>query len=44
VPEIAEVQTEEFATTFILKEKIAPEALRLEFKNRRVELYEIEVF
>ena len=44
VPAIAEVKTEEFATTFVLKEGICPEKLRLEFKTRRVELYEIEVF
>jgi hypothetical protein len=44
VPAIAEVQTEEFSTTFILKETITPDALRLEFHQRKVELYEIEVF
>ncbi len=44
VPEIAEVQTEEFSTTFLLKDTICPEALRLEFKAGVVELYEIEVF
>ena len=44
VPAIAEVKTEEFATTFLLQEAIAPDALRLEFKTRRVELYEIEAF
>jgi len=43
-PAIAEVKTEEFSTTFILKEAICPEALRLEFPQRRVEVYEIEVF
>ena len=44
VPAIAEVQAEEFSTTFILKETITPDALRLEFHQRQVELYEIEVF
>jgi len=43
-PEIAEVKTEEFATTFILKEKVSPDALRMEFNQQGVELYEIEVF
>ncbi|MBQ8360056.1 MAG: hypothetical protein IJX37_09190 [Oscillospiraceae bacterium] len=43
-PAIAEVKTEEYATTFILSEPISPDALRLEFGQRRVELYEIEVF
>jgi hypothetical protein len=40
----AEVQTEEFATTFLLKEPVSPDALRLEFTQRKVELYEIAVF
>ena len=40
----AEVQTEEFATTFYLKEAVTPDALRLEFTQKRVELYEIAVF
>lgn len=44
VPAIAEVKTEEFATTFIFAEPICPDALRMEFGERRVELYEIEVF
>ena len=44
VPAIKEVFTEEFSKTFILEEKICPDALRLEMKARRVELYEIEVF
>jgi len=43
-PEIAEVLTEEFSKTFILKEAITPEALRLESKAERIELYEIEAF
>jgi len=44
VPAIKEVQAEEFVTTFILSEPVSPDALRLEFGERRVELYEIEVF
>ena len=40
----AEVQTEEFATTFYLKEAVTPDALRLEFTQKRIELYEIAVF
>ena len=44
VPEIADMRTEEFATTFLLKDAICPEALRLEFKSKFVELYEIEVY
>ncbi len=41
---VAEVQTEEFATTFLLKEAVTPDALRLEFSQKHVELYEISVF
>lgn len=44
VPGIAEIQTEEFSTTFILKEAICPDCLRFEFPLDKVELYEIEVF
>jgi len=44
VPEIAEKIEEEFCTTFIFKEKIKPEAVRLEFKQDRIELYEIEAY
>ena len=43
-PAIAEVQIEEFSTTFVLKEPICPDVLRLEFGERPVELYEIELF
>jgi len=43
-PEIAEIQTEEFSKTFILKNAITPEALRIESKAERIELYEIEAF
>ena len=35
---------EEFSKTFLLKEEICPEALRMEFGQRKVELYEIEAF
>ena len=41
---VAEEKTEEFSKTFLLKEEICPDALRLEFSQRRVELYEIEAF
>ena len=44
IPEFAEVKTEEFAVTYLLKNAISPDGLRLEFKANRVELYEIEVF
>jgi len=43
-PEIAEIQTQEFSKTFILKNALTPEALRLESKAERIELYEIEAF
>lgn len=43
-PAIADIQKEEFATTFLLSEAINPESVRLEFKARSVELYEIELF
>ncbi len=43
-PEMAEVKTEEFSTTFLLKDTVCPDALRLEFKGKNVEVYEIEVF
>ena len=43
-PEIAEIRTEEFSTTFILTESVTPDALRLEFHKDMIELYEIEVF
>jgi len=42
--EIAEKIEEEFCTTFIFKEKIKPEAVRLEFAKDRIELYEIEAY
>ncbi len=44
VPAVAEVITEEYATTVILQEPVSPEHLRLEFGKDLVELYEIQVF
>ena len=43
-PEIAEEQVGEYSKTFLLKEAITPDALRLEFHKDLIELYEIEVF
>ena len=43
-PEITQVQTEEYKKTFLLKDVITPDALRMEFHRDLVELYEIEVF
>lgn len=44
-PAVNEVKTEEFVTTFLLKEAVSPDALRFEFHGYdTVELYEIEVF
>jgi hypothetical protein len=40
----AEVQTEEFCTTFLLKQPATPDAIRMEFTQKRVELYEISAF
>jgi len=42
--EPAEVQNEEFSATFTLKETICPDALRLEFPQEFVELYEVELY
>ena len=44
VPEFAEVKAEEFSVTYQLKDAVSPDALRLELKANRAELYEIEVF
>ena len=44
VPAILEKKTEEYATTFLLREPICPDCLRLEFGERPVQLYEIELF
>lgn len=43
-PAVAEVITEEYATTVILQEPVSPEHLRLEFGRELVELYEIQAF
>ena len=43
-PEAVDVQTEEFSKSFLLKETVTPDALRLEFGGVRAELYEIAVF
>lgn len=43
-PAIVEEQVEEFSKTFILAEPVSPDALRMSFGLRRLELYEIEVF
>ena len=37
-------ENEEFSATFTLREPICPDALRFEFPQERVELYEIEIF
>ncbi len=42
--EPAEVYNEEFSATYILKETVSPNALRLEFPQEFVELYELEIF
>ena len=43
-PAVAETKLKEFSTTIVLKDKVCPESLRLEFFNKYVELYEIELF
>ena len=43
-PAIVEEKVEEFSKTFILAEPVSPDALRLNFGLRKLELYEIEVF
>ena len=43
-PAVSEVQIEEYSTTFILQEPVCTEILRLEFGERPIELYEIELF
>ncbi len=44
-PEIAEVQEEELATTYILKDTICPEGVRVDFATgTKMEIYEFEVF
>jgi len=43
-PAIVEEKVEEFSKTILLAEPVCPDALRLNFGLRRLELYEIEVF
>ena len=43
-PEVAEMHTDEWSTTIVLKQAVNPECLRLEFGGPRVEIYEIEAF
>ena len=43
-PATTEIKNEEFSKTYILKDAITPEAMRLEFGGKAAELYEIEVF
>ena len=43
-PECADIRSEEFCVTFNLKEPVSPEAMRFEFPQERIEVYEIEVF
>ena len=43
-PQVAEEQVAEFSKTVLLKEAVTPDALRLEFMGKEVELYEIAVF
>jgi len=43
-PAVAKKETTEFSTTFILPEKITPDALCMEFCHKGVEFYEIELF
>jgi len=42
-PDVADVKTEEYAKIFTLQDAVTPDALRLEFGTRRVEVYEIEL-
>ena len=44
VAAVAREQTEEFCKTFVLAQPVCPDALRLEFAQKRVELYEISVY
>ena len=43
-PAIAETQDGEFSKTFLLQEAICPNVIRMEFFQKRVELYEFEIF
>jgi len=42
--EPAQVISEEFDITYVLKEAISPDAVRFEIPQERIELYELEVF
>ena len=42
--EPANIENEEFSVTFTLNEAICPDAIRFEFPQERIELYELEVF
>ena len=44
VPAIAEEKVGEYTKTFILADAICPDALRVEFGQRYLEVYELEVF
>ena len=43
-PPIAEIQDEEFSKTFLLKEDICPDAIRMEFHKDHIDLCEFGVF
>ena len=43
-PEVSATETAEYEKTFVLKETVSPDALRLEFNGNKGELYEIGVF
>ncbi len=43
-PPIAKIQTGEFSKTFLLKESVCPDVIRMEFYKDNIELYEFEVF
>ena len=43
-PAVTETKVEEYAKTFILAEKITPDAIRFEFDGKKVEIYELEAF
>lgn len=44
VPAFKEVKTEAFTMTYIFENPVCPDAIRFEFGDHRVELYEIEAF
>ena len=43
-PAIKEILTEKYGKTFLLASPVTPDALRVEFQGKHVELYEIELF